>query len=46
MSQGGRAASTRVANPAKIDKDVDAVIDALLENAQTEVVKALEKRVN
>ena len=38
-------ASTKVANPAKIDKDVDAVLDALLDNAQTEVVKVLEKRV-
>jgi hypothetical protein len=38
-------ASTRVANAAKMAKDVDAVIDALLDNAQTEVVKALEKRV-
>ena len=38
-------ASTRVGNPAKIDNDADAVIDALVDNAQTEVVKVLEKRV-
>jgi hypothetical protein len=37
-------ASTEVANPAKIDKDVDAVIDALLDDAQTQVIKLLEKR--
>jgi hypothetical protein len=37
-------ASTEVSNPDKIDKDVDAVIDALLDDAQTQVVKAFEKK--
>jgi hypothetical protein len=37
-------ASTKVANPDKIDKDVDAVIDGLLEDAVPKVVKEFEKR--
>jgi hypothetical protein len=37
-------ASTEVADPAKIDKDVDAVIDALLGDARVQVIKLLEER--
>ena len=37
-------ASTEVGNPNKIDKDVDAVIDALLDDLQSKVVKEFEKR--
>ena len=37
-------ASTEVANPDKVDREVDAVIDALLDDAQTQVVKTFEKR--
>jgi hypothetical protein len=37
-------ASTEVANPDKIDKDVDAVIDALLDDVQSQVIKLLEKK--
>jgi hypothetical protein len=37
-------ASVEVGDPAKIDKDVDAVIDALLDDVQAKVIKELEKR--
>jgi hypothetical protein len=37
-------ASTEVANPDKVDREVDAVIDALLDDAQPQVVKTFEKR--
>jgi hypothetical protein len=37
-------ASTQVANPDRIDKDVDAVIDALLDDVQDKVIKEFEKR--
>jgi len=37
-------AIVEVTNPAKIDKDVDAVVDALLDDARAQVIKALEKR--
>jgi hypothetical protein len=40
-----REASTEVSNPDKIDKDVDAIIDALLDDAPAEVVKTLEKKL-
>jgi hypothetical protein len=37
-------ASTEVANPAKIDQKVNEIITAVLEHAQVNVVKELEKR--
>jgi hypothetical protein len=37
-------ASTQVANPAKIDNDVNDVIDALVDEVQAKVIKEFEKR--
>src|SRR5262245_35177967 len=37
-------ASTEVRNPDKIDKDVDAIIDALIDDVQSKVIKEFEKR--
>jgi hypothetical protein len=37
-------AGTDVANPAKIDADVDAVIESLLDDVQAKVFKEFEKR--
>jgi len=38
-------ATTTVSNPAKIDQDVDAVIEALLDAVAAKVIKVLESRV-